>query len=194
MNLTVGLPPGHGEVFRTGTVTASICDFRLFVGMAGRGGLPSLGVSGQQTSMRNKNQSSSFRAQRQASFKVERQESLGPGQLERLRRKAAGEAENANQFGGIARFQEEMAERGGAGLFRRGLEGWVKDGLMLQAYAKEKEATVNSYVPITAGDLKASGTKDWESARRVVSDLASRIAPKVVVRIRYHSILILKRN
>eukprot|EP00961_Rhodomonas_salina_P044099 592058-Rhodomonas_salina.1 len=55
-----------------------------------------------------------------------------------------------------------------AGLFRRGLEGWVKDGLQLRDYAREKDVRVNSYVPITAADLKASGTKDWESASKVV--------------------------
>jgi len=88
-------------------------------------------------------------------------------------RRLAFEAQQSQEDTISSRFQQAMKGRTSSGnlsgLFQRGLEGWVKDSLNLQDYAEAKSLKVKSYVPISSEDLKVSGTKDWESARKVVS-------------------------
>jgi hypothetical protein len=68
------------------------------------------------------------------------------------------------------RLKTATADRAGdqAGMFKRGLRGYVTQTLVRQDVLSERDERVIQYEPITADDLRVTRTRDWESARRRV--------------------------
>ncbi|KAJ1470716.1 hypothetical protein T484DRAFT_3586035 [Baffinella frigidus] len=70
----------------------------------------------------------------------------------------------------LTRVNTAVEKRPGdqAGMFKRGVRGWVSSTIQLQDKLATLDVRVTEYEPITAADLKATRTKDWESARKKV--------------------------
>jgi len=52
-------------------------------------------------------------------------------------------------------------------MFQKGLKGWTREHDTLKAYGAEAADTALRYHPITQQDLIATGTRDYESAKRI---------------------------